>query len=129
MASTAPIEHYTLLSFEVALGRLREAITNAGLTLFFEFDHAAGAASIGVTMARSVLLIYGNPRRGTPIMLEFPNSALDLPLRALLREDPQGKTVLVYEPIATLLWRSGVPASIARALEAAQNVLVTALAP
>jgi uncharacterized protein (DUF302 family) len=99
------------------------------LTLFFEFDHAAGAASIGVTMARSVLLIYGNPRRGTPIMLEFPNSALDLPLRALLREDPQGKTVLVYEPIATLLWRSGVPASIARALEAAQNVLVTALAP
>jgi uncharacterized protein (DUF302 family) len=125
--SPAPIEHTTVLPFEVALVRLRKAIADAGLTLFAEIDHAAGAASIGVKMARSTVLIYGHPRGGTPIMLAFPDAALDLPLRALLREEPQGNTVLVYDPIATLLRRSGVPESTAHALEPAQNLLITAL--
>jgi uncharacterized protein (DUF302 family) len=68
-----------------------EAILEAkGITLFALVDHSGEAAKVGMTMRPTKLLIFGNARAGTPLMLAAPSSAIDLPLKLLIWEDSQG---------------------------------------
>jgi uncharacterized protein (DUF302 family) len=64
------------------LDRLEESLRAHGVTIFARLDHAAGATGVGLTMPPSELLIFGNPRGGTPIMRAAPISAIDLPFKA-----------------------------------------------
>ncbi len=96
----AQVEKYSPFAFRETLDLLSKAITDAGLTLFAVIDHAQNAAEAGLQMPPTTVLIYGKAEGGTPIMLEHPQSALDLPLRALVREDADGKTILSLYPIA-----------------------------
>ncbi len=66
------------------LTRLEAAITERGLTVFARFDHAAAARSAGLQMPETTVLVFGNPRAGTPVMLAAPLIALELPLRVLV---------------------------------------------
>ncbi len=97
------------------------------MTLFACIDHAANARSVGATMPPTTVLIYGNAKGGTPIMLATPQAAIDLPLRVLVREATDGKTSIAFHPIKTLLGRTGVPADAAARLEPAQRLLLSAL--
>jgi uncharacterized protein (DUF302 family) len=124
-----PVEHVSPVPFAATLKRVEQAIEAAGLTVFARIDHAAGARSAGMTMPPTVVLYYGNPLGGTPIMLAAPQAALDLPLRVLLREDAGGQTVISFYPVAPLLRASGVPVELAEWLEPAQRLLVNALRP
>jgi uncharacterized protein (DUF302 family) len=76
--------------------RMRALIAERGLTLFAEVDHAANAREVGLEMPPTRVLIFGNARAGTPLMLAAPDIALELPLRVLVRADPEGGTALVY---------------------------------
>lgn len=76
--------------------RLRTLVAERGLTLFAEVDHAANAREVGLEMPPSRILIFGSARAGTPLMLAAPDIALELPLRVLVRADPEGGTALVY---------------------------------
>jgi uncharacterized protein (DUF302 family) len=118
----------TTLPFAEALGRLVQAITGAQMTIFARIDHAAGARAAGLSMPETTVLLYGNPKGGTPIMLAAPQAALDLPLRVLVREDPAKGVVVSFHPAAAMLAEAGVPAELAARLEPAQHVLVRALA-
>jgi uncharacterized protein (DUF302 family) len=89
-------------SFETTLQRLRDALTERGITPFGEIDHARNAREAGLDMPPTVVLIFGNARAGTPLMVKAPDIALELPLRVLVREGPDGVAVLVYRDPARL---------------------------
>ena len=123
---TSAVEYVSADGFEATLRRLFEAIEGAGMNVFATIDHGAAARAVGLEMPASTVLLYGNPKGGTPIMLEAPGAALDLPLRLLLREGADGKAILSFHPIVGVLQDAGVPAEMAGRLAPAQQVLVTA---
>ena len=79
-------------------GRLRDALDAHGLQLFARIDHAAGARKAGVQLQPDVLLIFGNPRVGTPLMQADPRVGIELPLRMLIWQDPDGTHVGYLDP-------------------------------
>lgn len=121
------VEHVAATGFEPTIERLVAAIAAAGMALFARIDHAAGARAAGLAMPPATVLIYGHAKGGTPIMLAAPLAALDLPLRVLVREREDGRTVIAFHPIAALLRRAGVPETLATRLEPAQRLLVQAV--
>ena len=86
----------TDLSFERTVERLRQLLVERGITLFAEIDHARNAREAGLEMPPTVVLIFGNAKAGTPLMVKAPDIALELPLRVLVREEPDGGAVLAY---------------------------------
>jgi uncharacterized protein (DUF302 family) len=123
------IEHISVLSFEATLERLVEAIEEAGLVLFSQIDHQAGAQQAGLEMPPTTVLIYGHPKGGTPIMLASPLAALDLPLRVLVRARNDNHTTIAFHPVGAMLRQAGVPEALAGRLDGAQNILVKAVSP
>lgn len=83
-------------SVEETRQRLETLVKSKGLTVFTLIDFCADAAKVGLRMRPSQLLIFGNPKAGTPLMIASPSIALDLPLKALAWEDAQGKVWLSY---------------------------------
>lgn len=73
--------------------KLVAAIEGSGATLFAVVDHAAGAKKVDLVMAPATLVIFGNPKLGTPLMNSNPKAGLDLPLRVLIWTE-DGKTQL-----------------------------------
>jgi uncharacterized protein (DUF302 family) len=121
-------EHASPFSFGLTLERLVDGIAKSGMTIFARIDHAANARSVGATMPPTTVLLYGNAKGGTPIMLTTPQAALDLPLRVLIRETSDGKASIAFHPITPLLQRLGVPVDAAARLEPAQRMLLSAIA-
>jgi uncharacterized protein (DUF302 family) len=121
------VEHASPLPFDPTVERLVDAMAKRGLTVFARIDHAANARAVGAAMPPATVLIYGNAKGGTPIMLVTPQAALDLPLRALVQERADGRVVVAFHPIAAMLGRAGVPAEAAERLEPAQRMLIEAL--
>lgn len=95
---------------EQAVDRLHELIRERGLTLFAEIDHAQNARDAGVQMPETRVLIFGNAKAGTALMLASPNIALELPLRILVRAEEDGRTGLVYIDPGRLAAAFGVDA-------------------
>jgi uncharacterized protein (DUF302 family) len=126
-AISAPVEYTSSAGFVATMNRLEEVIEEAGMKIFARIDHAAGARKVGLAMPPTVVLLYGNPRGGTPIMLAAPRAALHLPLRVLLREDSDGRTILSFHAIEPLLLDAGVPGELAARLAPAQQVLLKAI--
>jgi uncharacterized protein (DUF302 family) len=89
--------------------RLEETARSKGLTIFAHIDHGGGARSIGLTMQDEELLVIGNPRAGTPLMVARPLVGLDLPLRVLVWRDPQGRVWVSYDESAFIARRFGLP--------------------
>lgn len=76
---------------------LEAAVIGAGATVFARVDHAAGAEKVGMQLAPEQLLIFGNPKLGTPAMQDDPLAGLFLPLKVLVFEDADGQVWLAYE--------------------------------
>jgi uncharacterized protein (DUF302 family) len=76
--------------------RLEALLKTKGMKVFARLDQAAEARAAGLTMRPMVLLLFGNPKAGTPLMIEHPSLAIDLPLKALVWESADGKTLLSY---------------------------------
>jgi uncharacterized protein (DUF302 family) len=83
----------------VTVDRLEAVAREKGMTIFARIDHAAGAETAGMKMPASQVLIFGNPKGGTPLMLASPGAALDLPLRVAVWEDADGKVWLGYNSV------------------------------
>ncbi len=82
--------------------RLLKAISDNGLVLFGEFDHAKAAHDADLSMPPTTVLVFGNPKVGTPLMLAHPELALDLPFRVLVSQLPDGKVNISYHPAEEL---------------------------
>jgi uncharacterized protein (DUF302 family) len=81
-------------AFVETVDRLASAIRDAGNTVFATIDQSAAARQVGLDLQPTVLLIFGNPRGGTLLMAEFPDIALQLPLKLVVSESPGGVVVL-----------------------------------
>ena len=94
------------------LDRLGTALKERGFIIFARLDHAAAAESVGLKMPYSTVLVFGNPRLGTPNFVKNPPLAIDLPLKALVWEDANGKVWLSYNSsqyLTTIYDRHGAP--------------------
>lgn len=90
------------------LDRLEGILKTKGIQVFARIDHSGEAAKVGLTMPPTQVLIFGNPRGGTPVMLAAPTAALDLPLKALAWQDTAGKVWLGYTDPAYFARRYGL---------------------
>lgn len=103
--------------------RLAADIAAKGMTLFARVDHAAGAAEVGVDLRPTEVLFFGNARGGTPLMQAEQTIGLDLPLKALVYEDADGKVWLAYNDPHWLAQRYGLGGNIAKNVDALANAL------
>jgi uncharacterized protein (DUF302 family) len=94
------------------LARLETIVQVKGLAILARIDHSGDAAKAGLTMQPTKLLIFGNAKAGTPLMVATPSLAIDLPLKALVWEDDQGKVWLSYNSLDYLKKRHAVPENL-----------------
>ena len=92
--------------------RLKKLLADKGIELFAHVDHAASAKQVGMTLRPTQVLIFGNPKAGTPLMLAAPSIALDLPLKILVAEDADGKVWISYNSPAYFQRRHNLPADL-----------------
>jgi uncharacterized protein (DUF302 family) len=104
LASPFPVED--------TIARLEAAIQAHGLTLFAHIDHQGEAARVGLAMQPAHVLIFGSPRAGTPLMVACPLVALDLPLKALVWQDPAGRVWVSDTDSSYLAQRYAIPAEL-----------------
>lgn len=107
-------------SVDQTVEKLATILKSKGVTLFAVVDHSGEAEKVGMKMRPTKLLIFGNPKAGTPLMLAAPSIAIDLPLKILVWEDAQGKAWLSYNSPEFLAQRYGLPH------ELLQNIAVVA---
>ena len=88
--------------------RFKALLAHKGIRLFAEIDHAAEAKQVGQALRPTLVLIFGNPKAGTPLMQSKQTIGLDLPLRVLVWEDDRAKVWLTYLPVANLTQRHQV---------------------
>jgi uncharacterized protein (DUF302 family) len=81
---------------KATMERVEDEIRARGLNVFARIDHSAGAAEVGLTLAPTELMIFGNARGGTPLMQSARTVGIDLPLKILVWQDPANKTWLSY---------------------------------
>src|SRR5437667_10575403 len=102
---TLPSQH----SVDQTVEKLQALLRAKGVTLFALVDHSGEAAKVGMKLPPTKLVIFGNPKAGTPLMLAAPSAAIDLPLKILIWEDAQGKIWLSYNSSEYLQKRHGLP--------------------
>jgi uncharacterized protein (DUF302 family) len=96
-------------SVEQTIEALSNILKSKGVAVFALVDHSGEAEKVGLKMRPTKLLIFGNPKAGTPLMLASPSSAIDLPLKLLVWEDAQGKVWVSYNSPEYLRERHGLP--------------------
>src|SRR5438874_10714028 len=96
-------------SVDETVEKLKGILQAKGIALFALVDHSGAAIKAGMKMRPTKLLIFGNPKAGTPVMLAAPSSAIDLPLKILIWEDAQGKAWVTYNNPGYLQERHNIP--------------------
>jgi len=122
---TVPSRH----SAAETLARLEAALQAKGITVFARIDHAAGAAQAGMSLRPTVLVVFGNPAAGTPLMQADQRVGLDLPLKVLIWEDEAHKAWLSYRDptwLETEYGLGGTRSSAVRGLSTALAALARA---
>jgi len=99
-------------SVDETVDKLKAILQSKGITIFALIDHGREAIKAGIKMRPTKLLIFGNPKAGTPVMLAAPSSAIDLPLKILIWEDAQGKAWVTYNSPAYLQERHNIPVEL-----------------
>jgi uncharacterized protein (DUF302 family) len=107
------------------MDRIERAVKERALVVVARVDHAAAAQKAGLTLRPTELLIFGNPKAGTPLMQAVQSIGIDLPLKVLAWEDDKGKVWLAYNDPAWLATRHrvGERTEVVRAIRAALDAL------
>jgi uncharacterized protein (DUF302 family) len=103
--------------------RIERAVRAKGMQIFLRIDHSGEAKKVGLAMRPTQLLIFGNPKGGTALMVAKPTAAIDLPMKALAWEDEDGKVWLTYNSPELLHARHGVPGELTSKLDAVGKLL------
>jgi uncharacterized protein (DUF302 family) len=107
------------------MDRLEKAVTERGFVVVARVDHADAAQKAGLSLRPTQILIFGNPRAGTPLMQSAQTVGIDLPLKALVWEDDKGEVWLGYNDPAWIAERHGIkePAQVVKAMTSALDGL------
>ena len=103
-------------SVDVTVQKLRDLMESRGIKLFALVDHSGEAEQVGLHMNPTKLLIFGNPKAGTPIMVATPTAAIDLPLKLLVSADNAGVVWIYYNSSEYLRRRHGFPETLVGSL-------------
>ena len=109
------------------LQRLESILRAKNLTIFARIDHSGEATKVGLTMRPTQLIIFGSPKAGTPMMIASPTLAIDLPLKALVWEDSEGKVWLSYNAPIYLQRRHNISDELLKNISGIGVVLSTAV--
>lgn len=112
MAENGIVRIESASGVDETLYALQAFLAANGVRVFALIDHSGEAAKAGLKMPPTKLLIFGNPKAGTPLMLASPSAALDLPLKILIAEDSDGKVWISYNAAEYLQQRHGFPAAL-----------------
>ena len=100
-------------SVAATLERLEGLLKERGVMIFARIDFSGDAARAGLTMRPEQMLIFGNPKAGTPLMQAVPAAGIDLPLKALVWEDAEGRTQIAYNDPQYIVRRHGLDPALA----------------
>jgi uncharacterized protein (DUF302 family) len=114
--------------FDQTIEQFEKLLADRGMTLFAKIDFTSDAKKSGLEMPRTLLLVFGNPRGGTPVMVAAPSSALDLPLKVLIANDADGKVWLSYNTPEYLAGRHDIPAELVKNIAGIRVLVQTAAA-
>ena len=107
--------------------RMQEAFKAKGMQIFSVIDHSGEALKVGLSMLPTKVLIFGSPKAGTPLMVAAPSLAIDLPLKALIAEDAEGRVLVSYNDPEYLQRRHGLPAEMIKNLAGAGALIAKAV--
>ena len=113
-------------SVDQTVDRLEAMLKEKGIKLFALVDHSGEAEKVGMKMPPTKLLIFGNPKAGTPLMVASPSVAIDLPLKLLVWEDSGGKVWTSYNDPSYLQARHGLPPELVPNIAAVQALAMKA---
>jgi uncharacterized protein (DUF302 family) len=113
--------------FAATVARLKETLNARGLTVFADIDQSEAAARVGMPLRPTRLLLFGNPRGGTPVMVAHPHAALELPLRAVVWEDDARHVFVDYQDVTKTLPAYGVDAQLLEPLRQVPALLRSVL--
>ncbi len=99
-------------SFAETIKRLESLLQAQGLEIFCRIDHSGAAEKAGLKMPPTQVIVFGSPKGGTPLMIASPTVAIDLPLKALVREDGAGKVWISYNTPEYLKQRHQIPGEL-----------------
>jgi uncharacterized protein (DUF302 family) len=119
---TLPCNH----AVDETVEKLKAILQARGITLFALVDHSGEAEKVGIRMPPTKLLIFGNPKGGTPLMLASPGSAIDLPLKILVSEDASGKVWVSYNSAAYLQQLHNLPDELLKNIAVVEILAVKA---
>jgi uncharacterized protein (DUF302 family) len=106
--------------------KLQAILRGKGIALFALVDHSGEAANVGMKMRPTKLLIFGNPKAGTPLMQASPSVAIDLPLKILIWEDAAGKVWVSYNSAVYLRERHHLPEELERNIAVVETLAAEA---
>ena len=98
--------------FAETLERLESSVLSKGLTVFARIDFSGDASKAGLAMRPTRMLVFGNPKAGTPLMVAAPTVAIDFPLKVVVSEDGSGVVSLSYNSPEYLMARHGIPEAL-----------------
>jgi uncharacterized protein (DUF302 family) len=127
MAGNGIVQVASPYSVEETLKRLESVLGQRGAQVFALIDHSGEAEKVGMKMRPTKLLIFGNPKGGTPPMVAAPTLAIDLPLKALIAEDANGKTWVSYNSPEYLRDRHGVPEDLIKNISVVGSMVAKAV--
>jgi len=113
-------------SVDETVDKLKTILKSKGVTVFALVDHSGEAEKVGLKMPPTKLLIFGNPKGGTPLMLAAPSAALDLPLKILVAEDSDRKVWISYNSPEYLKERHGLPLDLLQNIAVVQTLATAA---
>jgi uncharacterized protein (DUF302 family) len=106
--------------------RIESELHRRHITIYARFDHHANAESVGLEMPPTMVVVFGSPTGGTPVMQQEAEIALDLPLRILIRQSPDGVVVQYRDPVQ-LVEQFGLPPEAATPFHVITDIVSTAL--
>jgi len=115
------------VSFSQTVKRLTKSFQSHGLKVFAVIDQQSAARSVGLDMPPTVLILFGNPKGGTPLMIARPLSGLDLPLKALVSEAKAGEVLVSFNSTQYILKRHALPDQLGSNIAPAERLIVTTL--
>jgi uncharacterized protein (DUF302 family) len=109
-------------SVEETVRKLQAMLAAKAVTVFALIDHSGEAEKVGMQMRPTKLLVFGNPKGGTPLMVAAPSIAIDLPLKILVAEDDEGKVWISYNTPEYLGERHGLPPHLVQNLSLVESL-------
>lgn len=127
MSSRPIIRLQSPYGFTDTVQRLLAAFAAQGIKVFATIDQQAEARAVGLTMPPTTLIVFGNPKAGTPLMLANPQAGVDLPLKVLVCEPEPDQVVVMSTAVSELIGRHALPPELASLLGPAEHLIAAVL--